>query len=244
MRTRAFFSIIAIRYHSLSLLVLSILLSIAPLESALAESGPNCRGLDPTQQTPLNVDVLHPQMNCPDGQALVFHAFLVRQRKRPELQEIHGNCCPLPAESLLDDHIFSNHRCDEDRVVTGGRMINASSTPGPEKEIRFELRCTKINLSKWKLRELAETVQLESYFQDSVVSKMANGISLRTIGRRQIPSRYRLAFGRLSPTAWSRSGCLAVPWGAPLTAIGTHACEGFEFRILEEITTETIPPRH
>ena len=210
------------------------------------EPGAECRPLlsSAGKSTPLSAGSEVSESHCEEGQAILFHAFLIRKLQAPRFQAPFGNCCPLPPGALLPDHVFATERCPENRVVTGGRISPEFQKSKGEQSAAptYELRCTLINSERWKLKNDAETVQLDFTFDRSQIAKSFDGVSKRIVGRRQLPARYRFAFGQLSSTSWAREGCLGFPWGAPMTAMGNRGCEGFSFASLESLTTRPDAP--
>lgn len=167
---------------------------------------------------------------CPDGQAMMALAGLSRNSWTP----LMGSCCPLPAGSLLDKHLFVVDSCPDGYVVTGGRLVGldplTAKPPGLQEYL--QLRCTAIDPAVVRLSVRAQpavVVPVPSFVE--LLWTLA-GRGITRVSRGMIPPHLRYGLGRINRTIWLDSVCLALPWGAVLTGVADPNCEAAEFRTL------------
>lgn len=170
--------------------------------------------------------------HCSKGEAIVFHGPVIGYNIEAGSVPLEGNCCPMPQGALLEDYSYAVDICPEDSVITGARYKGAGDRATGT--YLYEVRCTKVNLNLYRLRPAQEIVQLE-YGRATRIDK-ALGSGKKWIHRRDIPKAYQKGMGRTGPFSWISSGCLALPWGSPLSGMGRNGCKGFEFKTLVPVT--------
>ncbi len=163
---------------------------------------------------------------CNTGTAVVFHSPLVGAERPLEERALKFSCCPMPPESLTTEFFFVGGACPDGSVMTGIRRdpTEAKSSAGA---VKLQLRCTKINEERYTLGPRLPGISLE-YGRLSWWNRLFG--REKWTSRDLLPADFRFGIGRASESTWIGAGCLAVPWGAALTAIGRKNCGQSEFR--------------
>lgn len=192
---------------------------------------PKCDGFNPNTGTwgMLQVEPKHPQAECAEGMALVFHVPLTGGVYPPESRAIVGSCCPLPAGALLNRHSYHPAACPKGSVITGGRFLKYEESAPGKGIASYEVRCTEIDGSRFELENVGEPLSFE-FGTDDIFTyfRSDSKIESRT-GRNHLPLSLAEGIGRTSKTTWTASGCIGYPWGGALTKIGSSGCNDFEF---------------
>ncbi len=177
--------------------------------------------------------------NCPDQQAFVSALPPGGNRRDSKFINIHGTCCPLPPDALLDLHQYALEECPAGYVATGAKQeplaVEAEVSKKNRNQEKFwsngrlqYLRCTKINDSKYRLTPATNGVAVggELHFRN-IFSKRSQ--------RSAMPVAFRYGLGRLGHARWSETICAGLPWGALLVGKTSKYCEGYRFSELKLI---------
>lgn len=155
-----------------------------------------------------------------------------------------GSCCPLPAGALVDEHRYAMDECPDGWVVTGGRVADQSNRPGVlYDELRFELRCTKINSALFMLKPATDGIQIDVLPGiDVAVRHAIRGESSSVMtDRMRLPPELRFGIGRVTRTSWDMA-CVGLPWGSILTGVSVD-CQTTRFRELRTLHGDPMVSR-
>lgn len=229
-------SSIRICFHSL---LLAVALWCSPVPVSALDL-PLCSGYDATTQRweMHRVSQLSPEYTCPEGSA--FLALGIASRSLRDAQPPRGTCCPLPPGALLNDHSYVPDDCPEGSVMTGVRQLptTLSSINTNVRSVRAEIRCTKIDSTRYVLVPAAAAFQINT--PRDFGRAVAGDRSLIT-NQMRLPPELRFGLGRASRVRWEGT-CVGYPWGAVLTN-GRVDCDSSQFRELRSVEGEAMTSR-
>ena len=219
--------------------------------SAIAPyQGKICLGYNPVTKTfgGLIVSETNPEEFCPKGFALVGHDIPSGRDRDMDLYPIRGDCCELPPDALLPEHQFVPSECPPGFVATGGRTKKLSppppvDTPPPRyDDLRYELRCTKINTALYGLSEPRPAVRV-GWGKDPTQGLMDKfwGRAETFTTRNLAPAGFRYGLARKSRTVWHGDACAGYPWGSMLVRRGGIRCSQLYFSELLDLQGRPVP---
>ncbi len=177
-----------------------------------------------------------PEALCPPGFAVVA-VDQDRNRWRPAASvDVLGTCCQLPPEALTAHSSWALERCPEGAVVTGVRLkVDKSAEPLFQEK---EMQCTSVDRGRFQLGGTVPGIVVRdtARFPFSLLRSMFPRLapqSSQQIPFSAVPPALRYALGRKTYEWWSEKSCVALPWGALLTAKTGVECGELEFRVLE-----------
>lgn len=178
---------------------------------------------------------------CPDGYAFVGHELQGGPKRELEQIATRGDCCPLPAGALRNEHLFTVSRCPDGFVVTGGdtdagllqRHVEGGDTRGWW-ALPHRIRCTRIDTERFALGPARRGWRV-GWGREPTIGRMLFGLpdseSLTTRGR--IPEGLRYGIGRSGVTEWTQDHCIGYPFGALLVErVRGRECAGLIYRQL------------
>ncbi len=207
---------------------------------------PPCTGYHPGTDSWDNVHVAadHPLALCGPGEAVMLLRTTGGPRRAPDHVGLDGNCCPLPAASLTDKHLWRQVACPPDFVITGGRVSPEAREPIDNWVGPFEIRCTRIETGSYELGPERHAVKVEAFFDfGDLLRRLFQREPTPVIGWSDLPSNIRYGIARSSRTEFLTSGSLGSPWGSVLVRMGSDSSE-LRFRELRERgSSASIPSR-
>ena len=176
-----------------------------------------------------------PNQFCPKNYAMIAASKTLGSPRPGAHIYIHGDCCPLPEDALLDEHVFDDTRCPENTVATGikaeARYLKDCAAGKKScyhnlNSYRQLMRCTRINSEKY---QLGEPKRMKSWALAAHFSSSMN----EHYNWNLIPAGLRYGLSRKGRFAWAFDGCVAYPFGSIITAKTSKYCSGFFARELQ-----------
>lgn len=175
--------------------------------------------------------------NCAPGYAFVGASFAGGRVASPEELMVFGNCCKLPQDALLEEHIYNAENCPEGSVATGIKLDSANSN-----KPALLLRCTNIDKKRYTLGEPQAGVHVgwaREFMLHLGLSLL--GSSEKQIARSALPIGIRYAIGRREEFRWDSGSCVGDIPGSLLTEKHAKFCKDLRFRSLLRILPNTSP---
>lgn len=166
---------------------------------------------------------------CPQDHAYFAVLYPGNKRRPGAFVNISGTCCPLPAGVLLDETVYASEQCPDQFVATGSRQVIAAGSTIPTddwfNETPQELRCTRIDSTRYQLGEITRGINLG--WRRSFRTMFHSYVT-----RPKIPISLRIGLGRDSKYSWNDQICLGRPWGSVLVGKTSKYCDGMRFRLI------------
>ncbi len=181
-------------------------------------SGPGpyvCVGYDALSENKWSLSV-----DCPPGYAYYSVDPTRTNTPPPAGLLVAGKCCRLPYSDILtgEQELFDAN-CPPDSVGTGAKWDLAC------RGCAQQLRCSKINIAKYRLGPPLSGVDLG-------VSMSASAWTNR-IDTLDVPIAVRFGLLRESYDGWNNHGCVGAPIGSLLVARDGSRCNALTFRELQ-----------
>ncbi len=156
---------------------------------------------------------------CPEGYAVFGVARIKRGYDGKLLRSAQGRCCALPSKDILTkESTFEKSQCPEGAILTGFIDREKHLSDGPE------IRCTKINSSRYRLGEPEPGVFWGAAF--GMRSERNRSTLLK------IPVAFREGATRESFRGRNLSGCFGGANASIMTSIAGRSCREHSVRQL------------
>ena len=140
------------------------------------------------------------------------------------------NCCPLPADDILEDvHVWADAMCPSGYVVTG---LKAAATGSAWRA----LRCSKVNAQRYRLAPRAPGISWG--LGTSFIVRMEP----HKLRKTEIPDVIASSFGRKGLGVWDGNGCTGQPIGSLFVGSTGNACPTALFQQLLFKGVDSDPP--
>jgi len=170
--------------------------------------------------------------DCGMNQALfATHRPYTFEPYEPELLQVYGTCCPLPAgDILLQEKTAAVRECPDGYVATGAEgMAEVPDANKPK-----HLTCSKINTARYQLGPSTPGIYWgfgHTHWQKPV-----------RILFEEIPAALRYAVGVRAYGYWNERGCIGFPFGSMLVAKNGFECHQTYYRELQYRGLPGDPP--
>ncbi len=183
------------------------------------------------------------ESRCPSGYAFLAARNSAGPARPLANYDFRGTCCPLPPNSLTDQHLFVEEGCPDSYVATGLKQdlsdpaLDGVAVPSMKKlsdqerlryfpyARKFSIRCTKIDSERFVLGHPDEGVSVGWY-------RHLRTMFEKRITRSHLPLELRYGLGRVGQYEWAQLFCVGQRPGAVLISKGRKACSEFKFREL------------
>ncbi len=198
---------------------------------------PLCTGYDPVEKVwgMRRLNFSHREIVCPNGMAYLLLG--LTSSAQQDAQPPRGSCCPLPPGALLPEHSYARLQCPSGTVMTGvrGATYPATLTQPPPYSRRFEVRCTKVDSTKYTLVPVQTTLKIDSITD---IGRRVAGSTMPITNAMRLPPELRFGLGRISRVQWE-GGCVGYPWGAIVTSAELE-CAPSQFMELRSIDGQSM----
>lgn len=115
--------------------------------------------------------------HCPANFAVFSILDMAGPARAPQEYEFIAQCCPVPADMLLNDHLETTDYCPAGRVSTGARLLSSAGS-GDRR-----IRCTLVDSTKYSVQSSRTT----SFYEVPPNSSGSRGSILRNITTSPFP---------------------------------------------------------